>query len=442
MRIFTFLFLLIGLNSIFAENYRNYERLELSEPKVIAPLFTPPQQRFALIIGNSKYQKTLKNTINDAEAMASKLTALGFSVSIKTEANQARINNAINQFIQQLADAEDNAVGLFYYAGHGIEHNNVNYLIPVDEKIANPRDLVKKGVKLETVLKGFARLKHSEGNYFMILDACRNNPLGQNGWGKPQNRNYSIKNISWLFGAGYGQRAADNNRGKNGLFTSALLKKLNTKGATAEQIFKTVINAVSESSNDKQTPVMGGSPTHDFMFYPGKRVMIINKKGFSKHWLPLIMLIIAALLIATFYFFKQHRKVAWAMGLNPEDFTIEPQAEKEAIKKSRLASNEIKGYIKDMKSKKVIGVIPANYPVTLGRNQDNNIVIDREEVSGQHLNIGWDKKKQQFWIQDLNSTNGTWWDKNEPISQIKHPLEEKQSFYLIDQYSHYAVIKR
>lgn len=444
MRLISFFILCFLWQNILADDDRSMERLTLPEETPTAPLFKPPQQRFALIIGNAQYQNLtpLKNTIHDAEDMAKKLKKLGFKVILETDANQARINTAIEQFFQQLKNAEDNAVGLFYYSGHGVENNNINYLLPVGEVISNVNHLESRAIRLDKILKGFSQFKQNKSNYFVILDACRNNPLGKNGWGKPQN-NYSIKNISWLFGAGYGQRASDNSANRNGLFSTALLKQLGTKGATAEQIFKAVTATVNKQSNEKQVPVMGGSPTQDFMFYPGKRVKmdVIIDNEISTQWLILIISTIGLLIAIAVYYFYQHQKTAWASELNPNDFYIKSAEAQQAITQSKLIDHEVKGYLKDMNSKKVVGVIPATYPITLGRNKDNNIVIERNEISGQHLNIGWDKKTQSFWIQDLNSSNGSWWDKDQAILPKKQPLEEKQSFYLADQYSHYAIIK-
>jgi len=428
MRTYFILIVLIIYSNLYADD-RGITRLSTKKSPI-----EHIEKRLALVIGNNEYHylPSLENAVSDAQAITEKLTTLGFDVILETDANQARIQQVIKRFIDKLAQAEDNTVGLFYYSGHGIEAKGVNYLLPIGEVIKTPQHLENRAIQLKQIFKGFANLEKKQNNYFIILDACRNNPLGGKGWGRPENINFSIKNISWFYGTGYGQKATDNQS-----FTQSLLKYLSTKGATTEQIFKRVIEDVT-AYNSNQVPVMGGSATDDFIFYPGTPLIIKQQQKIIHHKLiisSLMTLIILLFMVFLFY-------LSWLRNINLMlAFVLDPEIVKQTIHKSHLAKNEIKGFLKDLKTNKIIGIIPSSYSITLGRNKNNNIMIERTEVSKQHVTIGWDNQKKTFWIQDLNSTNGTWWGKNNPISQEKQTLKPKKIFYLIDRHSPFTVIK-
>jgi uncharacterized caspase-like protein len=129
------------------------------------------EQKIALVIGNSAYPSAaLKNPINDARAMAAKLTSLGFDVILRTDANLRDITRAVSQFGQKLRGG---SVGLFYFAGHGMQVRGKNFLIPVDAEIENEASTRSEAVDIDQLLEqlGNARLS------MVILDACRNNPF-------------------------------------------------------------------------------------------------------------------------------------------------------------------------------------------------------------------------------------------------------------------------
>ena len=108
------------------------------------------QNRVALVIGNGSYNTIpLSNPVNDAHLMASNLKKLGFTVILKTNANQRTMDDAIEQFGRQL---EQGGVGLFFYAGHGIQSRGRNYLIPVNARLQREKDLKYKAVDAGTIL--------------------------------------------------------------------------------------------------------------------------------------------------------------------------------------------------------------------------------------------------------------------------------------------------
>lgn len=133
------------------------------------------EQRTALVIGNSTYSTgPLKNPVNDASDMAKALQKTGFKVTLKKNANLREMTEAIEEFGNTL---KKGGVGLFYYAGHGVQVGGVNYLLPIGVRINKEGD-----VRFETVDAGrvLAEMENANnGLNIVILDACRDNPFGR-----------------------------------------------------------------------------------------------------------------------------------------------------------------------------------------------------------------------------------------------------------------------
>ncbi len=135
-----------------------------------------PEPRVALVIGNSAYADSpLANPVNDARLMAETLRGLGFDVIERTDADQREMKLAIFELGDRLDAAGRDAVGLFYYAGHGVQVDGQNYLIPLNAEITKERHVAIEAVGAGWVL-GQMEFAQNRGN-FVILDACRNNPL-------------------------------------------------------------------------------------------------------------------------------------------------------------------------------------------------------------------------------------------------------------------------
>ena len=130
--------------------------------------------KFALVIGNSNYKRSpLKNPANDARAIGGALKNTGFDVTLKLDVVQAELADAVQTFTQLLAQRK--GVGLFYFAGHGLQLAWRNYMIPVDADIRSAADIQKQGVEVGALLSGIS--KASNPLNVIILDACRDNPL-------------------------------------------------------------------------------------------------------------------------------------------------------------------------------------------------------------------------------------------------------------------------
>jgi uncharacterized caspase-like protein len=137
-------------------------------------LLAAPEKRTALVIGNSNYSSSpLKNPVNDANDMAAMLKKLGFDVILKKNVTHRPMEEAIRDFGNRLKNQK--GVGLFFYAGHGLQANNMNYLIPIGAKIEKETDVQFEAVNAERILAEMANADN--GLNIVILDACRDNPF-------------------------------------------------------------------------------------------------------------------------------------------------------------------------------------------------------------------------------------------------------------------------
>lgn len=212
------------------------------------------QKRLALVVGNAGYQNggTLKNPINDARAIASTLQNLGFEVLKYENVTQPQMKQAINAFGQKLRGYD---VGMFYYAGHGIQSKGVNYMIPIEAQLENEEQVEFDCVAADRVL-AFMETASTKVN-IIIMDACRNNPF-ERSWHRSANGNglamMNAPSGSLIAYATAPGRVASDGDESNGLYTSALLKYMRNANLTIEQVFKQVRNEVNEKSGGAQIP--------------------------------------------------------------------------------------------------------------------------------------------------------------------------------------------
>ena len=226
-------------------------------------------RRLALVIGNAHYTNggSLENPINDVRAMETTLKNLGFTVLKYEDCSQSTIKRAIDAFGQQLVDYD---VGLFFYAGHGIQVGGNNYLIPVDAQLTSENDVEYDCVRADRVL---AKMESAGSKTnIAVLDACRDNPF-ERSWSRgTQGNGLAFMNAPQgsliAYATAPGQTASDGKGGKNGLYTAALLENITLPGLTIEQVFKRVRANVTQRSEGKQTPWESTSLTGDFYFKP------------------------------------------------------------------------------------------------------------------------------------------------------------------------------
>ncbi len=220
-------------------------------------------ERVALVIGNGTYKNSpLKNPVNDANSIARALQALGFDVIKGINLNRKEIRTKIRSFGNVLKTAK---TGLFYYAGHGVQYNGDNYLIPVNADINEEYEIKDEAISASAVLRSM----ENAGNpvNIVILDACRNNPFSRSfrsstrGLTKMDGPSGSLI----AYATAPGKVAADGS-GNNGLYTQYLLEYMNSPGLKLEEVFKKVRIAVSKDTAGQQVPWENSSLMGDFYF--------------------------------------------------------------------------------------------------------------------------------------------------------------------------------
>jgi len=232
------------------------------------------EQRFALVVGNRAYpQGPLATPENDAADVAAALRKLGFQVVTAANLDPTRFRSTIRRFEDLLATADGRVVALVYYAGHGVQIQGKNYLLPTGVEYKDQRDVIDFGIDAEQLL---ARVTAQEPDVtIMILDACRDSPLpaiARSARGGSGLARMDPPAGSFLaFATSAGSTASDNYRERNGLFTKFVLQHIQEPGLTAEQVFRRVRTDVYRASRGQQLPednnrLVGG----DFFFVPVK----------------------------------------------------------------------------------------------------------------------------------------------------------------------------
>jgi hypothetical protein len=221
--------------------------------------------KVALIIGNGAYHDApLRNPVNDARDMATALRGVGFEVIHVENADQRKMKEAVRQFGDRLRRGE---VGLFYYAGHGIQSGGSNYLVPVGANITREAE-----VEYETLNLGFVIAQMEDaGNALniVILDACRNNPFARSFRSSAQGlAQVSAPTGTLIAYATAPGSVASDGTGRNGLYTQELLRFMSMPGLPVEEVFKQVRIAVTGQTNGAQTPWESSSLVGHFSFQP------------------------------------------------------------------------------------------------------------------------------------------------------------------------------
>jgi uncharacterized caspase-like protein len=234
------------------------------------------EKRVALVVGNAHYEfaPTLHNPLNDAKDMAELLKSLGFNVLLGTDLDQRGFAGIIERFRGMLAGAD---VALFFYAGHGLQMNGQNYLVSTKAKLENEFLIPAETIAVDAVVQ----MMESRSRLNMVfLDACRNNPLADS-----LRRNLVAESRSASLGRGLariepagpdtlvaysaapGQEAQDG-KGRNSPFTSALLKTIPKSGLEVSVMLKEVAAEVRTETNNAQRPQQLSDMTHSFYFVP------------------------------------------------------------------------------------------------------------------------------------------------------------------------------
>lgn len=222
--------------------------------------------RAALVIGNADYTASpLANPVNDAVDMAALLRKLGFDVILKKNADKSEMVDALRSFARKLSSAE---IGLFYYAGHGMQIDGTNYLIPVRCNIREESEVEFEALDAGRVLSKMKRAGNAMN--IVILDACRDNPF-------ERSFRTSTKGLAKMdappgtviaYATSPGSVAADG-KGRNGTYTAALLKYMQAPHLDVQKMFNSAGLAVMEKTRQKQVPWLSTTPFPDYYLAGG-----------------------------------------------------------------------------------------------------------------------------------------------------------------------------
>jgi raffinose/stachyose/melibiose transport system substrate-binding protein len=224
------------------------------------------EQRIALVIGNGRYlhNATLVNPPNDAADMAAALRKDGFVVTLLTDASRRDMEQAIRAFGNSLKNPD--AVGLFYYSGHGAQAEGSNFLIPVDADIQAADELGYNAVDAELIL---AKMRTAANRLnIVVLDACRDNPFP--GSSRSADKGLAVVKVKLpesviVYATDPGSTASDGT-GRNSPFTKAFLENMDVPGQDITQLMKRVTSRVQADTGGKQTPWVSTNLTKDFIF--------------------------------------------------------------------------------------------------------------------------------------------------------------------------------
>jgi hypothetical protein len=213
------------------------------------------QQKFALVIGNSDYKgiSTLKNAVNDANDMQTALQKLGFTVDKVLNGNLDQMETAVTNLRNRLLSSK-NSYGFFFYAGHGVQSNGENYLIPIEaNNIQSDTHLRTRAVALQFVMESLSEASNELN--MIVLDACRDNPFG---WSRSGSRGLSVVSRAptgsiVMYATSANSTAADGDD-RNGLFTGQLLNNLSTSGLSVFEVFDKTMGDVIRVTNGRQHP--------------------------------------------------------------------------------------------------------------------------------------------------------------------------------------------
>ncbi len=255
--------------------------------------------RIALVIGMSKYQNIpqLANTVKDASAVSEELKKLGFEVETSIDQPLAQLVEAINGFSFR---AETSDIAMVYYAGHGVELNGENFLIPVDIRISKPEQIASQAITLKMLLKS---VENARKLRVVILDSCRNNPFAD--WpaqevAKATAASYQTGEVTKLRAGGLatpsvdrgmlvvyaakdGQVALDG-EGGHSPFARALLTELPERNIEIGMMFRKVRDAVMAETKNKQEPHFYGSLSGVPYFLAGADLNVASLSDRKTAW--------------------------------------------------------------------------------------------------------------------------------------------------------------
>jgi len=235
------------------------------------------ENRVALVIGNSAYQvnKPLNNPVNDAQAVSQMLNQAGFEVVMAFDLTRDIMKQTVEEFAARVLEKGNNTVAMVYYAGHGVQADGENYLIPIDAKFSDENDLPEQGVKLADIVAALEATQTKAR--IVVVDACRNNPFG----GSANDENGGLALVDAPEGALIAYSTAPgtvafDGLGKHSPYAAAFMRTARTPNLPVEQVFKKVRLLVNDSTDKKQTPWDSARLKTEFVFFASADAPVAN----------------------------------------------------------------------------------------------------------------------------------------------------------------------
>ncbi|MEP6839034.1 MAG: caspase family protein [Bradyrhizobium sp.] len=249
---------------------QTFLKLMLSASMLLTAGSAFAENRVALVIGQSAYRSVpaLPNPANDAKAVTQLLTDSGFEVSTASDLSQGQLREQVSAFAGKVAAKGADTVALVFYAGHGLQIDGENYLVPVDVDPKREADIPLQAVRLNDILNTLTSVPSKMR--ILMLDACRNNPfpdLNKTSGGGLAIVDAKIGSPGTFLSFSTSPGAvAEDGTGANSPYTTALLAAGKEQGIPIEETFKRVRLAVNKSTDGRQTPWDSSSLTDDFRF--------------------------------------------------------------------------------------------------------------------------------------------------------------------------------
>lgn len=236
--------------------------------------------RVALIIGNAAYPSSpLSNPVNDAKAVSDVVKGFGFTVIEVRDASKVQMEQAIEQAKDLLKGG--GGIGMLYYAGHGLQLDWRNYLVPIDATLGSARDVAKQTVDVQLVLDAFKAARNAMN--IIVLDACRDNPFGATGRGA----GLAPMDAQWgtfvAYATAPGNLAEDGtSESGNSLYTQFLVQELKRPNTRIEEVFKRVRLQVRQRTEGRQIPWESTSLEEEFYFDPAVKPVTVRESDRSR----------------------------------------------------------------------------------------------------------------------------------------------------------------
>ena len=228
------------------------------------PIALDNRRRLALVIGNDNYSSlpVLSNAVNDAKSMGDALRQANFEVLYYKNLNKRGMEDALSNFAQKLGRDD---VGMFYFAGHGVQTNSQNFLIPVAENVKKSADAQFEGIDVNRVMTYLQGSNNSLN--IVVLDACRSSLPERGGKSRGLTVTEAPQGTIVAYSTAPGKSASDGDGG-NSPFTKHLIRVMQRRGLKIEDVFKEVRVAVSQETNGEQVPQEVSQLVGDFYFRP------------------------------------------------------------------------------------------------------------------------------------------------------------------------------